>query len=122
MKARNGKKIAEIVLIGVVNALAIASSIVVFVVFNNNSVKKLNEQNLNNVTNINASSASIASSFLLNRTKILQDIKAYSNSQNFNSSDLLTFLNNSNSDEDVTYELIDKKSKAMRLIKASILA
>jgi signal transduction histidine kinase/CheY-like chemotaxis protein len=111
MKARNGKKIAEIVLIGVVNALAIASSIVVFVVFNNNSVKKLNEQNLNNVTNINASSASIASSFLLNRTKILQDIKAYSNSQNFNSSDLLTFLNNSNSDEDVTYELIDKKYK-----------
>jgi signal transduction histidine kinase/CheY-like chemotaxis protein len=115
-KREKKERIWNIVII-VTNVAMIGGVIASFLFFRDQYSKKLNAENLANITNINQSSAEIASAYFVNRQQKLNDLGKYAASANLNHDDFLSFIYNSNSDADNSFELIGTDNKGFLAAK-----
>lgn len=110
MKQTAGKKNPNI-LIFLINLVLTAAIIAVFFFNMSNYQKKLQEQNIDDITNINQASANISSAFFLNQQNRLADAVQYISLHNFNVNDAVSYICDANSDVNSSYELISKNAK-----------
>jgi signal transduction histidine kinase/CheY-like chemotaxis protein len=103
-------------LVIVANVVLIVSTLLVFLIYNNDNRKKMAQQNLNDITNINESSAKISSSYFLTSKKRLDDSVKYITEQNLTHDQTLDYMRLSDSDEKSTFELVGTDYKGFATI------
>jgi signal transduction histidine kinase/CheY-like chemotaxis protein len=92
--------------------LFLVLSIAAVVVFSTVSYRrKLEQQNIDDITNINRSAANISGAFFRNQQKRLADAIQYANARGLDQNGILLYLCDSNSDGKSNYELIGPDGK-----------
>lgn len=116
MKTDHKKKTWNIVII-CINLLLAASIGAVFYFYTVSYHQKLHDGNINDISNINKSTAAVSHSFYYNQKTKLADIVQYINIHESTVQDALTFIGESNSDVNANFELIGTNNKGYVAIK-----
>ena len=116
MSIKVGENRAAFLIIGI-NLFLVCGIIAVFLFYNARYQKKIEQQNIDDITNINHSAANVSSSFFLNQQKRLADVIQYAALVDFSENELLAFLCESNSDTRSNYELIGEDAAGYAAIR-----
>jgi len=111
MKEKEAEKNKNLLFIIIVDALLLFSIVGVIFIYNSYNQKKIKEQNIADIKNINRSSASIGAMFFKNQQIELANIVRYINLHKLNLEQTLNYIDESHDDKMICYELIGKDHK-----------
>lgn len=103
-----GQKKVRNLLIVLVNVISVLALVLAFVLYDNAYKVKLYNQNVDDISNINQSSANMSSYFFSSRESKLKDIALYIEKNKLSLADTLDFIYNCNSDKTKHFEIIDE--------------
>lgn len=100
------KKKSDGLIIASINILLVICIIAIFLLYNSNAQNKIKEQNIDDIKNINQSSANISSMFFKNQQREISDMVSYITLHKFTYTEALSFICDSHGDIKNKYELV----------------
>src|SRR5574344_1263734 len=100
------KKKSDGLIIASINILLVVCIIVIFLLYNSNAQNKIKEQNIDDIKNINQSSANISSMFFKNQQREISDMVSYITLHKFTYTEALSFICDSHGDIKNKYALV----------------
>ena len=111
------KKRSDGLIIASINILLVVCIIVIFLLYNSNAQNKIKEQNIDDIKNINQSSANISSMFFKNQQREISDMVSYITLHKFSYNEALSFICDSHGDMKNKYELVGTNGKGYAALR-----